>query len=624
MGDSTHAESNVRRGLALIEPAHDDRATAEGLNLLGEVYAARKRFGEAASNFHRALDLARQAGDRIAQANALRNLGLESIAISAPAEGIAFLEDSRQLFAKIGTPESEAAVSYHLALAYREAGDLARAKEMAESAVTTAEKLRGTVAADALRVSFLASTHDYYFALVDILMRQGKTVEVWQVADRARARTLLESVSGGSRSTEEQKLVRELNADSLKLTRDSPDAEVTRKRVEILAEQLSSVRGGGVGLEQMPAPSLAEVQQMLGADTALIEYGLGDSRSYAWVFTGKSLMSFQLPGSSTISANAALVANLLNARQSDRADGSLFRHAAQSLSSALMVPAITADLHLRRLVIVPDGPVDLVPFEALPAPLMRALIEKYEIVQSPSVAVALALASRRRDRTPAAARGIALVGDPVFDAGDVRLGAHVSGSHGPAPFSRLAFSRREAKTVAALHPASPVTMLLDFDASKEVFTSGRLSDYGLLNISTHGVADARDTSRSGLVFSLFDHNGSPRDGMLSVSDVANLRLSADVVVLNACNTAMGRRFAGEGSLSLARAFLYAGADRVIATRFQVDDEAAAALLTAFYRSMWQDGLAPSTALRQAQLVLRRDPRWRSPFYWASFVLQGGP
>jgi CHAT domain-containing protein len=112
--------------------------------------------------------------------------------------------------------------------------------------------------------------------------------------------------------------------------------------------------------------------------------------------------------------------------------------------------------------------------------------------------------------------------------------------------------------------------------------------------------------------------------MLSVSDVANLRLSADVVVLSACNTASGRRFAGEGSLSLARAFLYAGADRVLATRFQIDDEAAAALSTAFYQSMWRDGLMPSAALRQAQLALRRDPRWRSPFYWASFVLQGEP
>jgi CHAT domain-containing protein/tetratricopeptide (TPR) repeat protein len=625
IGDPARAESNVRRGLALIAPAHDDRATAEGLNLLGEVYAAKTQFPEAASCFHRALDLARQSGDRLAQANALMNLGLESSAISAHAEGVAFLEDSRQLFAKIGTPASEATVLYHLALAYSELGDLARAKEMAEGAVTIAEKLRGTVAAEELRVSFLASTHDYYFALVDILMRRGETAEAWQVADRARARALLESVSGGSRSIEEQKLVRQLNANSLKLSRDSPDAEAVRKRVEILAAELSGVRSRDAGLELLPVPNVAEVQQKLGADTALIEYALGDSGSYAWVFTGNSFRWFRLPGSGTISVDATRVATLLNAAPSARFEDSAFRRAAGSLSSALMIPALTADLHVRRLVIVPDGPLDLVPFEVLPAPPTRALIENYEMVESPSVAVALALGRRRAGRTASVPRGLALVGDPVFDAGDVRLGPHVSGSREPARFSRLAFSRREAHAIAALGPPSPVAMLLDFDASKELFTSGRLADYGVLNISTHGVAGARDTSQSGLVLSLVDHNGSPRDGMLSVSDVANLHLSADVVVLSACNTASGRRFAGEGSLSLARAFLYAGADRVIAARFQIDDEAAAALLTAFYESMWRhDGLMPSAALRQAQLALRRDPRWRSPFYWASFVLQGEP
>jgi CHAT domain-containing protein len=397
-----------------------------------------------------------------------------------------------------------------------------------------------------------------------------------------------------------------------------------RKRVEILATQLSAIRGSAVGLAQAPVPNLAEVRKRLGADTALIEYALGDSESYAWVFTGDSLQSFRLPGGEAISTGATRVVSLLNTRQSGGVADAEFRRATESLSSALMIPALIAGLHVRRLVIVPDGPLDLVPFEALPRSPAHPLIDEYEVVESPSVAVALALARRREERIARPPSGVALVGDPVFDAGDIRLGLHVSGSHEAVPFARLAFSRRETQTIAAMRPSSPVAMLLDFDASKELFTSGRLADYGVLNISTHGVDDVPDISGSGLVFSLVDRNGSPLDGMLSVSDVVKLRLKADIVVLSACATARGRRFAGEGSLSLARAFLYAGADRVIATRFQIDDEAAAALLTAFYRSMWQDGLAPPAALRQAQLVLRRDPRWRSPFYWASFVLQGEP
>jgi CHAT domain-containing protein len=289
-----------------------------------------------------------------------------------------------------------------------------------------------------------------------------------------------------------------------------------------------------------------------------------------------------------------------------------------------MISDLTAGLRVRRLVIVPDGALDLIPFEALPLPGASALIDKYEVLESPSAAVALALGRRRESRAAPPARAVALVGDPVFDSGDARLGAHALSPDARASFSRLAFSRREAKSVAALRSPDPVSLFLDFDASRDLFTSGRLADYRVLHISTHGVDRAGDSTRSGLVLSLVDRDGSPREGLLSIADVANLHLNADIVALSACSTAAGRRFAGEGSLSLARGFLYAGADRVIATRFQIDDESAATLLSGFYRHLWQDGLAPSAALRQAQMELRRDPRWRSPFYWAAFVIQGEP
>ena len=624
VGNTLQAQTNVRRGLAMISRAGDEHARAESLNLLGEVYIARSEIDKALDTLHQALDLSRQIGDRRAEANGLISVGLALTAISGRGAAAEYLEDALAIFRRIGTPASQASILYHLALIRRDLGQLDRASEAATEAVAIAETIRANVAAERLRVSFLASTHDYYSALIDILMQKGLTVQAWETAERARARVLLETVGGGHASELERELTYELNSESLRLMRDSPDAESVRKRVDALTAELSRTGHKNTGLAYSQVPSLGDVQEWLGESTALIEYSVSDFGGYAWVVTKTSLKSFHLPGSRAIQVSARLVASLMESKRADLGEDSTFRKATQHLSAAAMISALTTNLHVQRLVIVPDGPLEFVPFELLPVSTTPTLLDKYEVIESPSAAVALALTRRREQRRAAAQNGVLLVADPVFDADDPRLAAPVSTSHEPARFSRLAFSRREAQMIATLRQASPITMLLDFDASKEAFTSGYLAEYGILHISTHGVGDHRDAIHSGLVLSLVDRNGSPRDGILSVTDVTALQLNANIVVLNACDSALGERFAGEGPLSLARAFLYAGANRVIATRWQIDDEASAALLTAFYRSLWRDGLAPSGALREAQLTIRSDPRWRSPFYWASFVLQGEP
>jgi CHAT domain-containing protein len=580
-GNPLRAEANVERGLAMVMRVGDEHARTESLNLLGEVYAERGQTDEALKTLHQALDLARKIGDQRAEANALTSIGLALSTISGRAAAVSFLENALEIFRRIGAPAPQAGVLYHLALTWRDMGELDRALDAAKQSVAIAETIRGNVAAETLKVSFLASTHDYYSALVDILMHKGLTEQAWEIAERARARALLDAVGG---------------------------APARQNPVEFI---------------QSAVPSLGELREWLGEDTALIEYSVSDYGGYAWAISRESLTSFHLPPSRAIEASAGVVASLMNSKRASFGDDLTFRRAVQSLAAALMIPALTTDSGIKRLLIVSDGPLESVPFGLLPARGSSALIDKYEVIDAPSAAVAVALTRRREERGAIAPRGVLLVADPVFDADDARLGEHAS-FHGSKRFARLAFSRREAQAIAALRSPNSITTLLDFDASKQSFTSERLAKYGVLHISTHGVANVRDANRSALVFSLVDRAGSPRDGMLTAGEVSALQLNASIVVLNACDTTLGASFAGEGPLSLARAFLYAGADRVIATRWQIDDEASAALLTAFYRSMWQDGLPPSAALRQAQLAIRSDLRWRSPFYWASFVLLGEP
>jgi CHAT domain-containing protein len=187
---------------------------------------------------------------------------------------------------------------------------------------------------------------------------------------------------------------------------------------------------------------------------------------------------------------------------------------------------------------------------------------------------------------------------------------------------RLPFSREEASAIASLVPAADALVATDFSASRAIVLGGALSGYGVVHFATHGVFDARSPALSGLVLSLVSQSGQPQDGFVRLNDIYNMRLDADLVVLSACQTALGTEIRGEGLVGLARAFMYAGAPRVVASLWQVNDLATAELMKRFYRGLLVERLRPAAALRAAQLALSRDPRWASPYYWAGFVLQG--
>jgi CHAT domain-containing protein len=163
---------------------------------------------------------------------------------------------------------------------------------------------------------------------------------------------------------------------------------------------------------------------------------------------------------------------------------------------------------------------------------------------------------------------------------------------------------------------------LDFEASRETALSHKLGQYRIVHFATHGLLDNEHPELSGLVLSLVGPNGKPQDGFLDLEDVYNLTLPSDLVVLSACETGLGKELNGEGLIGLTRGFMYAGASRVVASLWQVDDAATAELMGAFYKAMLKDHLRPAAALRQAQIQLMKQKRWRDPYYWAAFTLQG--
>jgi CHAT domain-containing protein len=258
----------------------------------------------------------------------------------------------------------------------------------------------------------------------------------------------------------------------------------------------------------------------------------------------------------------------------------------------------------------------------------------HEIVNAPSGSVMAVLRREAIGRTPAA-KAVAIVADPVFSADDPRFaqqniaattpvsdGRRSAADLGLQEFARLRFSRTEADQIARLAPADATLKALDFDASRDTVLNRNLGEYRIVHFATHSLLNNEHPELSGIVLSLVDRAGRPQNGFLRLYDIYNLRLGADLVVLSACQTALGGEVAGEGLIGLTRGFLYAGAPRVVATLWEVDDRTTAELMKRFYEGVLGRGERPAAALRAAQSAMFHMKGWEAPYYWAAFTIQG--
>ncbi len=570
------------------------RAEARAHTLWGRALASSGRGGEAREVLAAAVERWRQLHDRAAEAEALGAL---------------------------------AAVERTLGLS-------ASARGHVEDALKLVESLRVGFLSPSLRASFLATQRSIYSLSVDLEMdrhvaspREGWDGVALELAERGRARSLLDALysrpspdQGVPRVLLErrQTLRRRLSAlaDQRLKERGKPDQALERS-LDSLAIELDGVEAAIRSAD--PRYASATVAQALGVEemlallepgTVLMEFALGPNRSYLWVLSPDGLKSFVLPAEREIEELARPLYQQLSTIESGTPR---WRETAVALSQRLLAPAWAELGSASRLVVVPDGVLHYLPFAALPDPVSgQLLLERFEISYLPS-ATALAGVRAKSSSPSQARRRAAIFADPLLAAG----------SAGPPPlFESLPASRREAEAIATLAPAEEVWLVLGEDASRESVLEARLDNFRVLHFATHALAEGAAPELSGLLLSLFDAQGRPREGLLTLPDIYGLRLGGDLVVLSGCGTGLGRELRGEGLMGFARAFLHAGSPRVVASLWRVEDRASAELMRRFYRAYWQQGLPPAAALASAQRQLARDPRYRAPYSWASFILQG--
>lgn len=710
-GDMTKALEFYEQALAIRRALGVKREEAITLRNMGTVYRSLGQTQKALEAYQTSLTILQASNDLIWSGRTLGSTGIVYMDMGDNARAREAFQKALTLSQTTGSRTDEVQMLYYLALIDRNEGNFAEAENKIKTALTHAESLRSTLFNAERRSGYFASVQKFFELYVDVLMQQNKQqpnakfdVAAFQVNERSRARSLLELLNESQANIrqgvtpdlleKERSLQEKYNLKTSALTRlfttknTEAQAVTLRREIDELKREYERVQAEiransprYAALTQPQPLTLAEIQQqVLDDDTLLLEYSLGEKRSYLWLIGKKSFQTFELPERAKIETQAQRFYELLTARNKrvkfetvdeknvrvEEADKD-FPAVAAALSQIVLAP-VAKQLGNKRLLIVADGALQYVPFAALPKPFIETSANKqndaekinpqmavnHEIVTLPSVSTLALLRRELKNRQPAP-KALAVLADPVFDEEDERLKAMLA-KNSAQPKSnvvavsrksksnldikravddmdsdsddfslpRLIFTRQEANAIAGLTPSNQRKAMLDFAASRNAAFDANLSQYRIVHFATHSFINNQHPDLSGIALSLFDENGKEQDGFLRMGDVYNLKLPADLVVLSGCRTGLGKEIRGEGLVGLTRGFMYAGAARVAVSLWDVNDEATSELMTRFYRAMLKDKLSSAAALRQAQVSMMKDKRWSNPYYWAAFILQGEP
>jgi len=682
LGKEDEALESLTQALTLLRSLSMRRLESVALRAMGQVHRALGETAKALDAFKAALRLTRKGQDQRLEAYTLNYIGELYEQLKQPEVALKYYRDALPLSVVSGDPMGRALSLYNIARVETERGNLTEARRDVEAAVEIVESLRAKVSSPDLRSTYFAKEHETYELYMHVLMLMNKqnhdatlVAEAFDVSERARARSHLEllresraNIREGADPTllaKERELSKALNAKAqrqmqLLANKDKRSADEIDKELNELTSQLSQTRdqiksnNPRYAALTLPQPlKVEQIQQhVLDEDSVILEYALGNDQSYVWLVDPKSVNGYELTKRSEIEDSARRLYQLFLDCQMVYGE-SLEQQTARrqraveampheiALLSKLVLGPLAGKLRAKRLLIVADGALQYIPFQVLRDPdSLQPLLLGHEIVYEPSAST-LALLSSDSEERPARRKSVAVLADPVFEADDPRLSKvaqtmSTAGKNddlqqalrdiGLSPdgvqIPRLFSSKDEAEAIMNAVPWGTGFKAVGFAANRQMVTSRDLADYRIIHFATHGLINNEHPDLSGIVLSLFDSEGRAQDGFLRLHDIYNLRLPADVVVLSACSTGLGKDVRGEGLIGLTRGFIYAGASSVVASLWKVDDEATSVLMRHFYDAMFRRGLSPAAALRTAQLEMSKEPRWQSPYYWAGFVIQG--
>ncbi len=663
-GDLDQAIADAAAALALAEAIHDRAFEAAARRVLGECSAVNGDLERGREELEAALALERELGMKPAESSTLVWLANVVAAQGDLEAAMRLSEQALAIVEAFGLRSNEAVTRSTLAAHAFAIGQRETARVQLEQALALGESLRRRMPQDDWRSSYFTTQLDRYALLLDVLLEghdgapePAAVARAFEVSEAARARSLLDLLSeakvdvrAGADATllaQERGLTQELHFAAAALDQlvqgaaTAAQAAAASAKVEAISNQLreietrlraSSPRFAALSPAR-PSTAAAIQHELLDDETVLLEFAFGREATWLFAVTRQSLEAHRLAPRAALEASASAAIAAMTARSGRIEEEGASRQARIAAADA-QTPARLAELRRlllgpvegalqgewrhRRLVVVAPGRLAALPFAALVA---------QEVVLLPSASVLAIVRSSAAPR-PSGVRPIAVLADPVFERDDPRLTSASKGVPSSSAtaermgYARLPFSGEEAARIAALVEPGRVRRFEGFDATRDAVVAGTFADCGIVHFATHGLVDVEKPEHSGMVLSLLTRDGAEQDGLLCLADLFRLRMPADLVVLSACKTALGRDIPGEGLVGLTRAFFHAGASRVVASLWEVDDLATAELMRRFYRGVLQEGRSPAAALRLAQDEMAAQERFAVPYWWAGFVLQG--
>jgi CHAT domain-containing protein len=576
---------------------------------------------------------------------------------------------------------AEAETLHKLAILHAHENKQEEALKQIKQSLDLTEMLYTDVLNSKLRRTYFSNVYDRYELYINLLMKmhehfplQGFHLQAFQAAEKSRARSMFENLrlaevnfikdaDAGTISRERgirvllnakaDKLINLLSGGAEKGETNKLENEINELEHE-LEEIKAKLKQSSPIYSAIKNPSPFEVAELQGKfldeNTLLVEFSFGREQSYLWVVDKNEVSSYVLPPRDQIETRIENLRELLASREMKKDEAiedyqkrivdseNKYWLEAQILSHNLF-GQIADKITGKRLVVIPDGKLHYFPVSALPLPgsnQNEPILLTSETIYEPSAQTLLLLAqSNNQPSQPA--KNLLVFSDPVFSSNDSRLSNNnkliENTNNDLAPTGKFRFvesldslprliaSKDESDSIVSI-VGGKSDVFAGFVANREQFLKTKVSDYRIIHFATHAVIDEAHPELSGIVLSRFDRTGQKMNEFVRMQDIYGLNLFADLVVLSACSTSIGKEVKGEGLLSLNNAFLQSGAKSVISSFWKVDDYATLELMKNFYKALANEKTTPSEALRDAQIKMWQNPRYQSPFYWAAFNIQG--
>ena len=627
------------------------------LNNIGIILDELKEYDKARHHFNRALSILDIGKNTLERCHALSNIGASYLDEMKIGKAFVHFREAFELSLNDSFDDAVIESSIGLARCYERMKDRLTALTFYRRAIDAIERMRGRISSENARIGFARNKRVPYERSLNILIdlytaqpSQEGLDDIFSIIEKARARAFLESVrqvrcnlpSASDPLLEEKKGALSRNIAKLKATLTAPvnnsDARIElMNELELEEEEYVRLIQEKKGPERTaekdrksPVERVDIVRRSLKKGEVLLEYWLGEERSCLVSVSPEKASFHTLPGRKRIEDSLKAYLRAIADLSLDPKTG---YEAADRIGRELMlVEAIEKLERARTIIVVPDGILHYLPFEALRIPAgigTGYLMEHTSIAYCPSASALIALRSSRSLTPEKLKKNLLAIGGARYQKREssnrpVRTNGRPADTRMDfeegIDLIALPFSRKEIFEISKAFPSDSVDVLTGDNANEAAIKVWPLTDYRIVHFAGHGFLNERYPFRSALVLSPGD--GSEEDGFLQMREIYGLTFDADLVVLSACQTGRGFLEISEGPMGLSRPFFFAGARSVLASLWPIDDQAAEKFMSLFYNAI-AEGAQTADALTWAKRQLLRS-RWAHPFYWATFLLQGDP